>query len=350
MIKRIIRYFTHIYKDQDENIKTKASHTTFMLLLICLSVVIEVIFGAFFTPTTITDLAYDGIALLLFASMLLLVKKGKIILTGNLFVFAGLMKLIEFFSLTHLHQFYLQCFLSLIVCISIYIKKYQLYLTFFPVIILSIGRLIYVHQLTDIDMVLKSNLLYQIDQATIGVLLFIVIAYFYDLIIRSEISNSRQLKLVSETDILTNLYNRQKFDEVIEEFNQSNIQYTLALVDIDFFKRINDNYGHQIGDHVLSELARLFKNHFNEPDIVFRWGGEEFAIISTETSSDHIFDLLDEFRNYVSEHTFYENITLTVSIGYVISKINSKEPLLIHADKALYRAKDSGRNCVLQEN
>lgn len=163
-----------------------------------------------------------------------------------------------------------------------------------------------------------------------------------------------QTKHLSEIDALTRLYNRRHFENNFErEFARSKrygSPLSVAIIDIDFFKKINDTYGHLCGDYVLKEVAYNMVNNFRQTDFVFRYGGEEFAVILTETPDENAKVPLERLRKLIENTKFSfngENIKVTVSIG-VSSNINCDIAwnMFEVADKALYEAKGSGRNQV----
>ena len=163
-----------------------------------------------------------------------------------------------------------------------------------------------------------------------------------------------QTKHLSETDALTRLYNRRHFENNFErEFARSKrygSPLSVAIIDIDFFKKINDTYGHLCGDYVLKEVAYNMVNNFRQTDFVFRYGGEEFAVILTETPDENAKVPLERLRKLIENTKFSfngENIKVTVSIG-VSSNINCDNAwnMFEVADKALYEAKGAGRNQV----
>jgi diguanylate cyclase (GGDEF)-like protein len=163
-------------------------------------------------------------------------------------------------------------------------------------------------------------------------------------------SHTRHLSL---TDALTGLYNRRHFDSTVErEFLRSKRyggDLTLAIIDIDFFKKINDTYGHLCGDYVLKEVAYMIQDNFRKTDIVFRYGGEEFVVILTETSLDGSKIPLERLRQAIESYKFkYENniIKVTVSIGAASNSYDNINTVILNADKALYEAKSSGRNKI----
>ena len=161
-------------------------------------------------------------------------------------------------------------------------------------------------------------------------------------------SRSRYLSL---TDALTGLYNRRHFDNSVErEFLRSKRyggDLTIAIIDIDFFKKINDQYGHLCGDYVLKEVGYLTLDNFRKTDLVFRYGGEEFVVLLTETSIEGAKIPLERLRKSIENYDFnYKDIKInvTISIGAAPNVTDNVNDFLNNADKALYTAKGSGRN------
>lgn len=163
---------------------------------------------------------------------------------------------------------------------------------------------------------------------------------------------NKKLLNTSHTDYLTSLYNRKYLDEVTQrEISRSNrykSKLSCIFLDIDNFKKVNDSFGHDIGDKVLIGLANILVNHARESDICARWGGEEFCILLPDTGSTKALNIAERYRLSIENHTF-ENIgNITVSIG--VTEYFSKMPInsmFINADKALYQAKRSGKNKVV---
>ncbi len=160
-----------------------------------------------------------------------------------------------------------------------------------------------------------------------------------------------QTRHLSLTDPLTGLYNRRHLDNCIErEFLRSKrygSDLSIAIIDIDFFKKINDSYGHMCGDFILREVAYIILENFRKTDIVFRYGGEEFVVILTETNAENAFVPLERLRKSIENYKFKYNgilINLTVSIGISSNNTETADIFLDNADKALYKAKENGRN------
>jgi len=187
----------------------------------------------------------------------------------------------------------------------------------------------------------------------IGLLCYL--GYVFSGYIKQSSEKQNMLFNQATTDALTGLINRREFNKrIIEEISRAKrhkSSLTLALFDIDYFKKINDTYGHSTGDKLLKELAELVISRTRECDIVARYGGEEFALILPETNQNEAYELLERLRMMIECHNFCSSlypIKATISVGLAEFAVNddSPEELFERADKALYRAKRSGRNCV----
>lgn len=178
--------------------------------------------------------------------------------------------------------------------------------------------------------------------------------------LQDQLKRSNQLLLeLSNTDPLTGLFNRRYFMEALEnEFQRAQRKcgpLTLALLDIDHFKRVNDMYGHPQGDQVLMSLAAVVQGELRRYDIIARYGGEEFIILLPETSPEEGVALAERLRAAVEKMSLPDpakKIRVTVSLGistYPAGRITSVYDLVREADDALYRAKAGGRNqvCVM---
>jgi two-component system cell cycle response regulator len=173
------------------------------------------------------------------------------------------------------------------------------------------------------------------------------------------VETNKRLELLSITDGLTKLHNHRYFqDELARAFEESQRYQrplSLAMIDIDFFKKINDTYGHAVGDDVLKGAARLYRDSVRSTDLVARYGGEEFAVMMPETSLQDAISFAEKIRNLVESTPFATqagDVTATISLGVASvphSRVHSAKELIVAADKALYRAKKNGRNQVKAE-
>jgi diguanylate cyclase (GGDEF)-like protein len=167
---------------------------------------------------------------------------------------------------------------------------------------------------------------------------------------------NKRLELLSITDGLTKLHNHRYFqDELARAFEES-LRYqrplSLAMIDIDFFKKVNDSYGHAVGDEVLKTISGRFAESVRSADLVARYGGEEFAVMMPETELDDGAAFAEKVRSLVAEtkiETQAGMLQATISAGVSSvphPRIHSAKELIVAADKALYRAKRNGRNQV----
>jgi len=162
----------------------------------------------------------------------------------------------------------------------------------------------------------------------------------------------KQLENLSVTDELTGLNNRRYFDDQFrmeqEKVNRYKNSLCLIMIDIDHFKSINDNCGHDVGDNVLFEFASLLKSQVRETDVLARWGGEEFMILLPEVELSKAEVTAQKLRKLISNYQFSHNKKLTASFGVtlVLPNQESKRTSIHNVDSALYQAKHEGRNRV----
>lgn len=165
-------------------------------------------------------------------------------------------------------------------------------------------------------------------------------------------SHTRYLSL---TDALTGLYNRRHLDANLErEFLRSKRYHnnlSIAVIDIDFFKKVNDTYGHLCGDYVLKEVAYMILDTLRKTDMVFRCGGEEFVALLTETPLEKALIPLERLRKRIEKYPFEYNdnkfqVTISIGVNSTESGVETAGEFLDGADKALYLAKNNGRNQV----
>jgi len=162
-----------------------------------------------------------------------------------------------------------------------------------------------------------------------------------------------ELEKLASIDALTQLYNRRAFMEYVnKELSRAKrhaTPVTLAILDIDRFKSINDSYGHNIGDDILQKLAEQLTLNIRNEDVVSRWGGEEFVILMAKTTSQQAYAHLNHIRELISKFDFSLNNNITFSAGMAdYQPGESFESWSHRADQALYKAKASGRNCIVQ--
>ena len=172
-----------------------------------------------------------------------------------------------------------------------------------------------------------------------------------------SLNNIEQIKHAANTDYLTDLPNRRSFfregDARINYYKKKHLPYCLAMLDLDHFKKVNDNYGHDAGDHILKVLALYMRKHLGN-GLLSRLGGEEFAVLIAGDNDDQLHVKLDDFRREVAVSVMQFNehqISISVSLGVCFNGDGSLTEQMHLADKALYSAKENGRNqiCVSGE-
>ena len=165
---------------------------------------------------------------------------------------------------------------------------------------------------------------------------------------------NRRLLELATTDALTGLPNRARFDEEvrseIRRFQRHRRPVCLALMDLDHFKDVNDRLGHLAGDEMLRELATLLRRSVRAIDLVSRWGGDEFALLIPEATTEEAHAALERIRAAVEVRYASTEAPVTISAGAVMLEENlDPEAWFSRADANLYRAKETGRNCIVWE-
>ena len=167
-----------------------------------------------------------------------------------------------------------------------------------------------------------------------------------------NLSNIAQIQKAANSDYLTDLPNRRSFirdaQHRISEYIKSGTPYALAILDIDYFKKVNDNYGHDAGDHILKAFSLYLRKHFGK-GLFARLGGEEFAVVISGLDEDQLYNRLDDFRRSISiaQIAFeQQQINFTVSLGMIFNSQELLERQMSLADSALYFAKENGRNQI----
>ncbi len=164
---------------------------------------------------------------------------------------------------------------------------------------------------------------------------------------------SNLLEYQASHDKLTGLFNRNRFDELyskeIKRAKRYGNNLSIILFDIDDFKNVNDTYGHQVGDEVLIEIAKILLDNVREPDICVRWGGEEFLILLPQTPLEGAKAVAEKIRTTIANKPLTsKNLQITASFGVSQMLENDEESSLISkTDKSLYLAKNSGKNIVI---
>lgn len=169
------------------------------------------------------------------------------------------------------------------------------------------------------------------------------------------VMNQLELRSLACVDFLTDVLNRRSFVSGLERelarVRRNEMTSTVAFLDIDHFKKVNDRFGHPVGDRVLQEFASAVSGQCRQNDLVARLGGEEFAVLLTDSDLDAALVWADRLRTLVAENRFGGNVavSITVSVGLVAldEKLTTYEAVMSMADRALYAAKRQGRNRVV---
>jgi diguanylate cyclase (GGDEF)-like protein len=211
-------------------------------------------------------------------------------------------------------------------------------------IVFAIALLRYFSEYGELPPNLEDNLF------AVGVVfvLLTILAIFYEW---NKNQYEEMLKKSAETDFLTDIFNRRKFRELLKKEIERSRRYYIPLslisLDLDDFKEVNDNFGHKTGDYVLKELVRVIEFRIRETDIFARVGGEEFMILSPETTLEGAKRLAEDIRLSIAEHHFEDVGHITISLGvaeYITG--NSPDTFINRADNQLYKAKKKGKNRV----
>lgn len=161
-----------------------------------------------------------------------------------------------------------------------------------------------------------------------------------------------QVELLATMDTLTEIYNRRKFDEIVgvehQRAKHEDAPFSLIMFDIDHFKKVNDRFGHSVGDQVLKSLCRLIRGLIRQGDILIRWGGEEFILLLPTTRMVEAGPFAERIRAEVENENFTTVGQITISLGVAQFRPgDSIDALMKRVDNALYKAKQDGRNRVV---
>ena len=186
-----------------------------------------------------------------------------------------------------------------------------------------------------------------------------IISRFYCLKFSSSeekiIQYAKKLEHLATIDTLTQLQNRRgmmkHLIKLADGYSSTNQPFSLVLSDVDFFKKVNDTYGHDTGDYVLVNLAALFEDFMKDKGRVARWGGEEFLFVFEGTNGDFVFEELNKLKFLVEKTIFsYKDYHFSITMTFGLEEYDSNigiEKTIEKADEKLYQGKEHGRNCVI---
>jgi diguanylate cyclase (GGDEF)-like protein len=201
------------------------------------------------------------------------------------------------------------------------------------------------------NMPVLSHFLKNGDQLKIGETIF-------KYLVGSDVESAYHEEIYTMTikDGLTEIYNKRYFEEALERelsrAQRHQRQLSMLIFDIDFFKKVNDTFGHLAGDYVLREMASIISKRSRHEEVFARYGGEEFVILLPESNNAEAAELAEQLRRLVEGHKFvfeHEEIPVTISIGVMTTNGNEKlstADFIKAADEQLYIAKSEGRNCI----
>lgn len=168
------------------------------------------------------------------------------------------------------------------------------------------------------------------------------------------LDNIRKLKDAAVRDYLTGLYNRRHFfdigDKLLESAKRKHLHVSIGMIDIDHFKEVNDTYGHHVGDYVIQHFANVLQQNFRASDIVARFGGEEFVVLTVNMAPETYLFHFESLRKKVAQSVIQTpggDVQVTISIGVTTQLVDSLDDMIKNADDLLYQAKNGGRNKVV---
>lgn len=181
--------------------------------------------------------------------------------------------------------------------------------------------------------------------------IFVICTSLFEILLNQWRNREQEIKKISEKDGLTNVYNRRSISEKLLRLDKHDLSYAIVLLDLDHFKKINDNYGHDIGDRVLRRVASILAQNIRYKDMVGRFGGEEFILILNEDDLSVVKEVAERCRQQIEKTQVQVHndlsINITASLGIAVGNQEDRHENIVRlADQALYLAKSSGRNQV----
>jgi diguanylate cyclase (GGDEF)-like protein len=340
ILMSIIDKFTEIYSDKNFYLRKKAEYSFFFVLTMLGAILLIVITEIFLKEDIILSMIRGSATVTVFALTLYLIYKGFYEAGVNLMIVLGFVRLLMIINYSTPFQFYAMVVVILISVNVIHSKNYQPVITSIGAFTLLIYEAIHIRQLVDIGILEPRSF----SESLLTIYLFIAIIFLLRIIrriINREILEHEQLLEYAEKDSLTSIYNRRKITETFEEKLLNKETFELVLFDIDDFKKINDTYGHDVGDEVLIELSTLIKENYSDLSFA-RWGGEEFLLLSCRDN-----ETSEKIRKTIMNHKFTRGIKLTISVGVTFVKRNDTiHSAFKRADDAMYYSKKTGKNKI----
>lgn len=343
-MNRLIDYITCNYQETDYYQKKKAEYTVNLLVLIIMAMMVILTTETALVGNSFYKMTSMLVFIMIFFWMLWLIKRGLLEHAINILIVAGFLRELMIYFYKTPYQFYATAFLIVLTIAVVHIKTYQLYVSYSITALLLTYKAYQHYHLYQID----SSMLRSYTQTIYTVIIYIVFISMIHLLVdimNREIQESEQLRKLAITDLLTGLYNRRHFDEMFKDVIENYEEIAILLIDIDYFKNINDCRGHNHGDRVLIAFADHLKSHIVDGGL-FRWGGEEFLIVLPNYRIEEGQLVAETLRKTIM-YAEFSGEKLTVSIGAAqYQKGQSVEAFINKADKALYQSKENGRNQV----
>ena len=254
-------------------------------------------------------------------------------------------------------------YISLITVGMVLYKRTVMYVVFIPItiylvaaIILTLnGQMTYapIYTLEYNQKVLHRNEFWVYSQMYFYIPIFFCSLVLFEVLLIQWRNREKKIRDISQIDPLTGIYNRRKIGQNLTEIQNEHRDVTIILMDLDHFKKINDSYGHDVGDDVLKQVALTLSKNVRDEDVVGRFGGEEFILVLQNKSIQQALDIAERCRKEIESTRIKVNdkefIQISASFGITVGNhYQTKQQILKQADEALYLAKKSGRNQVKQ--
>lgn len=199
--------------------------------------------------------------------------------------------------------------------------------------------------------VMYKNSFWVYSQMFLYIPIFFTSIFLFEILLTQWRNREKQINEMSQIDPLTGIYNRRKVGLTLNALQEDEESFAIVLLDLDHFKKINDNHGHDVGDQVLQRVAKILSMNLRDGDVVGRFGGEEFILILKQKTLGQAIVISERCRQEIEKSVVAVNkminVKITASFGIAISGMDmSKEAIIRQADQALYFAKKSGRNQV----
>ena len=344
-LKKLLQIFLPENREVNYRLRRKAEYTALFLLLLTPYIIAVVLMLHAKGRLSEKELLINTAIILVLPLAFLFLKKGYTEFTINIAIFLGMGKALELMVAVNKMQLFLHVLLVVITAAAVHVKKYQIYTVYFFSIVFSAGKIILNHIYCSAGLISEYFLLQIYQSAFSGLFVFLAINFITGIIER-EITLSCKFENEANTDSLTGAFNRRKFSQLPVAVNSSQTS-AFCMIDIDYFKNVNDNWGHETGDTVLRELTSIIKEMLRDEDILYRWGGEEFLLILACVNIEEAVSIVERIRIKVKNHLFADNISITFSAGISMHQEGGEfMQTMRKADFALYSAKKSGRNRV----